>query len=423
MAGHNEGRARYARSAKGRARGSRPATKKQLAAEYGRERFHVLVRRPRGGVRLSDIDLDPLVSVVEWGREGAIMRGSLTLNVPGQREIPGLVTKGDIVRMTVQASDGAPFRPLWEMTVTTPTQSIAAGQVELAMRSRLQPAQQSRSNWRYRTDKSHPKGWDARQVTVHAAKRFSVKLGNLPAATHKFAKLVDKAASVLEIVTQAWTKEREWSGRRFDVSVARGVLDVTELYKPRYMLLMGQQLIDAVIDEALVEPFASALVLSASVKTKGSKKRRKLKVRVVDRARVRRYGYIVRNVTTHNEKLDTPAELRRYARKLLAHRGSTFKTATLTHPGIPWVDRGAGVRVELPQAAVSADAYVTAVQHRLSAGSYEMDLTVTVDNPYERDERKARVARQKAAKARARKRPGATKAARRKPAKAGSRGG
>lgn len=423
MAASNAGRNAYKRSARGRARGSHPRTRKQLAAEYGRERFHLTVRRPRGGAKLATLNIDPLTSVVEWGRDGAMMRGSLTLNQPGMRQIPSLVVKGDIVRLSVQASDGAPFRPLWEMTVTTPTQSIAAGQIELALRSTLEAAQRSRTNWRYRSGKVHPQGWTARQITVHACKRFKVPMGKLPASGHRIVKLTDKSASVVEIVTQAWTAEREWTGRRFDVSIARGQLEVTELRRPKYMLLMGQQLIDAVIDDALKAPFASALVITATVKVKGKTKRKKLRVRVVDRARVRRYGYIVRHTNTKNAKIDTLAELRAYGRKLLARRGNVFKTATLTHPGIPWVDRGDGVRVELPEANISTAVYVTAVQHRLSAGSYEMDMTVTVDDPYERDERAARVRRKKAEKARDRKRASSTKANRPKPAKAKGRNG
>jgi hypothetical protein len=375
------GRSTYRRSARGRARGSQPATRQQLAAEYGRERFRLQARRPREGLNLPTVNLDSLVSVVEWGREGAVMRGSLTLNQPGLRQIPSLVVKGDIIRMTVQASDGAPFRPLWEMTVVTPTQSIAAGQIELALRSRLEPAQRSRSNWRYRTDRQHRKGWDARQITLHACKRFRVKVGRLPSAKYRIPKLIDKSASVLEIVTQAWRKEREWTGRRFDVSIARGVLDVTELHRPRYMLLMGQQLIDAVIDDALAAPFASALIVTSTVKRKGSTRRRKLRVRVVDQARVRRYGYIVRHVNV--ERLDTVAELRAHGRRLLARRGSPFKTATLTHPGIPWVDRGAGVRVALPQEQLTAVVYVVSASHRVDYGAaMSWSSSVGVNDPW-----------------------------------------
>lgn len=415
-------RAKYRRSARGRTRGGQPAVRRLAPAVFDRTRFRVQCRRPRGGRNLSTLNLDQLVSEINWYRQGAVMRGGLTLNRRGIERVPFQVAKGDVVRLLVQAKDGAPFRTLWEMEVRTPTHSIAAGTLQLDLRSRYGAAQQTRAHWRFRDDKQHAHGWTADEITHRAARRYKVKLGRVARGTHRIRKLVDKAASVLEIVTRAYTLEREWSGRQFDVSVARGLLEVLELRKPRYMLLMGPELIDAVIDDVLAKPFASALVLTTTVRPKGSKKRRKLRVKVVDHARVRRFGYIERHVNVHEHKIDTAAELRKHGRRLLARRGKPFKTATLTAPGIPWVDRGDGCRMRVPEAGIDSDVYVTRAEHTLSFGSYTMDLTVTVEDPWAKDAKAARVRRKKAEAKRRRQRRSSHAADRPKPKRARVRG-
>jgi hypothetical protein len=363
------------------------------------------------------------VSEINWYRQGAVMQGSVTLNRAGLRRVPSEVQKGDVLRLLVQASDGQPFKPLWEMEVRKRTPSVGSGSSDLTLRSRYAAAQHTRMHWRFRDDKAHPNGWTADQIVRRAAARGKVRVGRLARGKHRIRKLVDKSASVLEIAVAAYTRDRHWTGRQFDVTLARGVLEVLELRRPRYMLLLGPQITDVVTNDPLAAPFASALVLVAKVKRKGSKRRRKLRVRVVDRARVRRFGYIERTVNVHDDKIDTRGELRKHGLRLLARRGKPFKTATVTLAGIPWVDRGDGCRLVVPEEGIATAVYVTRANHTLSSGSYTMDLDVQVEDPWAKDAKAARV-RQKKAAARARRSRNRsdTRAARHKPAKARVRG-
>jgi hypothetical protein len=396
------GRQRYARSAKGRKRGSQPKARHVAPVEYGRESFRVTCRRVRGPVRLPPLSLDDVVTAFEWERSGAVMTGALTFGDPALRRLPGLVRKGDVVRCEVRTRPGAAWRALWEMTVVSPTRSVADRTTTLQLRSRLRPAQLTRHHWRFRKGGTHPNGWTADQITRSACARFRVKIGDLPRGRHRITKLVDKSASVVEIVTAAWQQEREQTGRRFDVSIARGVLDVREVRRPGYMLQMGPTLQDAVVSEGVAAGFASAVVVTSTVKRKGSKKRRKLRVLVVDKARVRRYGYVRRHV--HKADLSTIAEARRYGKRWLARTAQPWQQITLTHPGIPWVQRGDGVRLNLPDELLTADVWLLGASHRVDPGAYTMTLTATVTDPFLKDARAARVRRRKAEVARARRR-------------------
>jgi hypothetical protein len=416
------GRERRRRSARARARGGHPKRAAPKAVEFNREHFRLTCRRRRGPVKLPTITLDPLVASFTWQRSGSARTGALTFNDPALRYLPGLVRQGDVVRCEIQPHAGAPWRVLWEMAVSSPNRSIQARSTTLKLRSRLKPAQQSRSHWRFREDHDHPKGWTADQITRRACQRFHVPIGPVARGKYRIRKLIDKSASVVEIVTEAWRREREWTGRRFDVSISRGLLEVIELRRPRYMLLMGPTLMDAILDESLPAGFASAVVVTSTVKRSGSKRRRKVRVKVVDRDRVRRYGYIVRHVEKHG--LDTAAEARKYGKRWLARTAKPFNRATLEHPGIPWVDRGDAVRLALPQEQLSAVVFVVSASHRVDYGAYVMELVVGVKDPWTRDERSARVRRRKAEAARRRRRrtrePHARE--RRKPKKARVRG-
>lgn len=395
-----------------RARSSKAARRSDVVptpprtVELGNYVFRFTVRRGRGGANLTDISLDDLGSEATWQRSGSRMTGTLVFNEPVDRVIPGLVVKGDVVRCEVRR--GSAWIKVWDMTVSTPTFQIREGTRSLTLATRLQPATTSRRGWRFRKGKSHPRGWKADRIAAHAAARFKIPVGQLAHGKHWIESLTDKSGSVVEITTAAYREERLWTGRRFDVSIARGILEVTELRRPKYMLRLGDAIIDALLTEGLPSTFASAVIVESTVKAKGSTKRRKIKVRVVNAARVRRFGYIVRHVKKSG--LKTRAEARRYGNSWMARHGKPVSTLTLTVPGIPWVDRGDALAVNLPEVGYPADleVFVRSVVHRLTYASYEMDLDLGVSDPWEADERAARERRNKAAAKRRRKRVGAT---------------
>lgn len=382
--------------------------------------FRFTVRRGRGGAKLADISLDDLASEASWQRSGTRMTGRLSLNDPLDRVMPGLVVKGDVVVAEVRTANGA-FQPFWSMTVTTPTHALRDETRDLDLKTRLDPATRSHSGWRYRKGRAHPRGWKAHRLAEHAANRFEVPIGRLAEGKHWIEDLRDKSASVVTIVTAAYRQERLWTGRRFDVSIARGFLEVTELRRPTYILAIRDTVIDAILQDALPAAFASAVIVESTVKAKGSTKRRKIRVKVVDKDRVRRFGYVAR--TVKKKGLKTNADARRFGRSWLARHAKPVSSLTVTVPGVPWVDRGDAFTVDLPQAGYpnGMEVFVRSAVHRLTYGSYEMDLELGINDPWTADERAARERRRKAAAARRRNRVTHTKATPPKPKKAARR--
>lgn len=371
---------------------------------YGREQFRFrLIRTAR---KLPTLDLDPWIEGAGWGRDGSKMTGEVTFRRPLGMAAAAMVAKGDEIRCEIAMwGSGGSWRTLWRLTVDTPEHQIVEGILSLTLASKLAAMTKSKVAWKFRKGKGKRNGWNAVEVTRAACKRMGIRVGSLPKARNRFDKLVEKSATAEEIITRAWKLEREATGRRFDLDISTGRLVVRELREPKYMVLLGDA-ITAATESQSFGNYATVLVATASRKAKGKVKARKLRVRVVDQARRRRHGTIVKTVKAP-AKVDSVAELRRWAKRRLARAYMPRRAVTFSHPGIPLLDRGDAVRLKLADADLHSLVFVTGVRHQLSPGSYTMDVTVGFSDPY-KDLRKERAKRKKKAAAARRRRGGTT---------------
>jgi hypothetical protein len=376
-------------------------TKSAPPVEFGRERFHLTLHRKAR--RLPTVNLDDLVETFNWERAGSIRSGELNFYRPLKAHVVALMAHGDEVRCSVSRWDGGPRKRVWRMKVVTPQEQLAEGLVSLALSSSLDTAAKSKAAFKFRKGKRHPHGWNAKTITLAVAHRFHIPLGHVPEAHFEIHKLIEKSMSPIDVIAKAWRLERTHTGRRFDIDTSRDVIDIRELREPRYMLLIGERLMSDGTVTLGLRGLCSAVIVHATVKRKGKRKPKHLRVKVVDHKRVRRYGYIVRTVKAPKGH-DTDAELRHYGRKWLARRAQPHNTVDFTMPGIPWLDRGDAVRIYLRSVQLHQRAFVTSARHDVSAGSYTMDLTVGFTDPWVEDIRKAKAQRKKEEAARRRKR-------------------
>lgn len=377
--------------------------------QFGRERFRFTLHREQR--RLSTLNIDPFVESCNWSRDTGVRTGNLNFQRPLTGQQAGAIADGDRVRCDVDALGDGRWVRLWQMTVSSPSHAVAAGTIAVALKSGLKAAQASKSSWRYR-------GMNARQITLAVCKRFDLPVGRLPQATHRIEKLVERSMSPYDVIVKAWRAERMTTGRRFDVDISRGAVDVSELRAPTYMLELGPAILDATLESTLTM-MTSAVVVTSSRRVGG--RRRKIRVRVVDADRVRRYGYIVKTVNRPN--LHSEAAARKYGREWLARAARPSSSVQFSHPGLPFLDRGDALTLVLPQADLRQLVYVTGTSHALSAGSYVMDVTVATSDPFAADARQARVEKKKADAARRRRRARASAAKAPRPAKASRRSG
>lgn len=369
--------------------------------EYGREMFRYRVLRTAR--KLPALDIDSWTESVTWTRAGAGRSGQLTFRRPLGAHPASMIAHGDeIVCEWEPFGENGPWRFLWQMQVDTPSHQIKAGIISLALSSQLDTLSKSKVAWKYRKDKAHPDGWTAAQITAAVCKRFHIKIVSIPTASYEIHKFVQKSMSPIDVITHVWGLERKHTGRRFDIDTSTGGVNVTEIKEPKFLLILGAAMLDATVSQSLTG-IASAVVATSTHTVKGHKKAKKLRAKVVDQGRERRYGYIVKTVTAP-PRIKSEADLREWAKKQLATLYANKKELSFSHPGIPLLDRGTALRVYLPEADVDQIVFVTSVTHSLSAGSYEMQVAVGFSDPWAVDQKKSKVQQKKDAAAAERKR-------------------
>lgn len=376
------------------------------AGEFGRERFRFTLRRDQR--RLPALDIDPNVETANWERDRAVRSGSLAFRKPLTGMQAAAIVQGDRVLCEVDLRSDGRWQRLWMLTVDDPEEQVAEGAVSLNLKVELKALSATRTAFAYRNK-------TAREITLELAARFHVQVGYLPAAGYKIPKLIERSASPVDVLDRAWDEEYTHTGRKFNFTTARGLIDVTELAEPKTRLVIGEDAIDADLKRELSN-MTSAIIVKSEHKVGG--RTRKIQVKVTDAGRLRRYGYVVR--TVEKAGLDSEATARRYARQQLARVQKPTGELTFSHPGLPFLDAGAVIELHIPHASFDEQVFVKSTSHTLSAGSYTMDVTVAYADPWV-DVRKERAKKLREQAARRRNRAGATASAQPTTAKAARR--
>jgi hypothetical protein len=400
--------------------------RKATPLEFGREEFRFRLYRDQR--KLGGLDIDPWVEQADWQRSGAKREGNLTFRRPLDERSAGLIVAGDTVLCEVALTGPAGgWRPLWRMAISNPNDEVFTGAIGLTLASQMSASfTGSKVAWKFVQDRAHPHGWTAKQITVAVAKRFGIPLGSLPSAGHRIVRLVERSLSPQDIVTRAWQREREATGRRFDLDTSTGFLSVRELREPAYMLLIGDAIATATLEQS-IEQIATVIIATATRQASGQpghagyRRQKLMRVEVKSPGRQTSYGDVLKTLTAP-AGIDTVAELRKWAKGQLTTIHRPKSTVTFTHPGLPLLDRSDAMRLQLSEVGFDQVVFVTDCQHAVSAGSYVMTVSVGFDDPWSADQQAADAAAKKTAAAIKRGRTTISKTTPPAPKKASTRG-
>lgn len=359
--------------------------------EFGRERFRVTAfRKDRPSVIL-----DPLLAQFGWERNGTTARtGTLNFYRPLGHYQGALVAQADQLGIDVSLTgEKGPWFKFLRMAVNNPHETVVAATTEVSLNTiSIAQLSQSKESWRFAKDATHPYGWTADQITLAVCQRFGVRTGRIAKGTTHLPTIAAKSSSGYDIILRAWKEERHNSGRRFVVDDDSGAIEVTEVALPRYMLPLGPALSEAVINSFASKNFASAVIVKGKVKntglTKAGKPKRgnsSLTVTVQNELSIARYGYVKQTIVAPSDR-NTAAGLRDYGLKYLARHSKVTPTVELTHPGIPWVDVGDAILLDIPEIGFHNLVYVSSVQHAVGPGNYTMNITVQYADPWLEDQ-------------------------------------
>lgn len=380
-----------------------------MTIEPGLYEFQVLLVRPEEPAPARYLKLDRANVGLEWTEgEGSTMTGTLTLRRVSPTKVATVpVLRGHRIRL--QLRWGGRWGVLWDMQVTEPPETdVGSGTLTCSLADPLSALQLNEKEWEFKKDKQHPDGWTADQITRFVCKDQKVRIGTLAQGKVKIKKLKLKKGSGLEAIRRAYAREKRKTGRRFVIRMRNGRLDVVPFGRPGKAFV-----VNGIEKNASTTATAPSLHPTTVIKAKGhirsGGKNRKVEETVVAGSAAARFGRSEKEVDYG--KVDSRSELREEAQRDLSEGLELERGATLTIPGIPFIEKGSQIvwRTNEPGwhgkvADTDRDrayAWTTTVAHSLQPASYETTFTLSQDDLYLADrERRDNERRDKAKKER-----------------------
>jgi len=355
-------------------------------ARGGDWEFRLLCLRPS---RPRRVDLTAAVESLEWADDAAFLTGSVALRRRGPgaaKSVP--VGRGHRVRLDVKV--GQLWRTLWEMRVPGyPSVDRVTGAISITAEDDLAALGRNERKWSFRKTGSRPNGWKAHEIAAHVGRKEGVPLDRLARGREWIEKLEHEGTG-LEVIKKAYAKEKEETGVRYIIRFRRGRLQVVPFERPHVLYVVGRNAESLTFDAAAKSERPATLI-----KATGQIDGEKAEVEVTDDRLRRRYGRVVRE--KDYGKVDSREQLRNRARRDLTRDLEAKRTASITVPGVPFLERGSALRLNVNEpgwrgrARFSRDrryCYVRTVYHSVSPGRYTCDVEAVQVDPYLRDRRR-----------------------------------
>lgn len=352
--------------------------------------------------RKDPVRLDNVLTEATWTDDSSTLSGSLTLQRPDpDRPTSLVVAKADRVKCEVRW--GSSWRGLWVMRVQEAPVDPIGGTVAVTLLDDLVLLTRNRRDWTFRKTHRRKRGYYLHEVVRAVARREGLRLGVVAEGTKRMT-FSKKNVGGLAVLREACSREKEASGVRFVIRLRGNVLDVIPYSRNRILYQLGEGKEEGV---TLEEKGADRPVTVIEARGHVGKGRdaKKVEAKVFDRNIVRRFGRVVDE--KNYGRVSSRADLMNKARRDLAKAVRVRRTGTVTHRGIPFIRRGDGVRwiTDEPgwfgKAEHSRDrsfSYVTAATHSVSGSDYTMELTLTQEDPYHKDQERLDKERRKKAR-------------------------
>lgn len=366
----------------------------------GEFEFGLTLLRGRGA---STIDLTPVTTSFEWNDEEASMNANLQLRRPDPNTWESLpIGRGHQVRCRVKWAGR--WYELWTMRVQSPEPETETGELSVGLTDDMDIVKRGRQRWLYRKTKRRRHGWFGHDVLRDAARKEGIKLGAIAKCTKRQSKF-DVTGSFLDLAVAVYSHERDVTGRKFVLRMRDGKFEAIPYKRNRTIYRIGEALKSAAPKE-VPKVQNPATVWTGRGRVGRGKAAKKVSHTEYRRDMVRRFGY------SHKRKdygqVDSLADLKAKVRADLARHYTVEATLTVEFPGIPFIRRGDGVQIVLPQDRFVGDdsfVYATGLRHQVQGESYTTSADFTRTDPFRkyRDDRE-RAARERARRAREKRR-------------------
>jgi hypothetical protein len=343
----------------------------------------ILIRTDKSGDERTMI-LDRATTSVEWNEEGPVLGGSLALRRPAPEHVRALPIK-EAHRIRLLVRWGGTWFRLWEMgVVSDPEPTGATGELTCELADDLAKLRRNERHWVFKKDKHRKDGWPPEDIARAVAKKEGIQLGKIAKGEARIKKL-DRTCSGLEILMFVYAQERKKSNRKFVIKLRDGKLEIVPVERSK--ILYEIKGLETEYSTQTGHPKKKHPV--TVIEAKGRIGRKKVEVKVFRRAILKRFGLAAQERSYG--KVNSKAELREEATRDLADEVEVHRKATITIPGIPFLERGDTVRWITNEPGWSGPAkgthdrsygYTTTVSHTVTPANYETTFTLTQKDPY-----------------------------------------
>lgn len=344
----------------------------------------VLVRpeKPKDDGRT--IILDRATTSIEWTDASAVLSGSLTLHRPAPLAVSALPIK-ERHRIRLLVRWGGSWYRLWEMRVESdPEPTGSSGDVRVELADDLANLRQNERDWEFKKSKHRPDGWPPQAVARAVANREGVDAGKIAKGEARIKKL-KRTCSGLEILMRVYAAERKKTDRKFVIRLRDGRLEIVPVERHKVLYEIKGMEIDYSTETGSPKKRRPTTVIEA----KGRIGKKKVEVKVFREAILKRFG--LSTAERSYGKVDSKQELKEKAMRELAEEVKVKRTAMLTIPGIPFMERGDTVRWITEEPGWSGPsfgtrdrsyAYITAVTHSATPANFTSSMTVSQVDPF-----------------------------------------
>lgn len=306
--------------------------------------FRVTLLRGNG---IAPLPLDSVIETIDWADEAdtVTLSGSASLRRPVPSDPASLpIGRGHRLRLAVRWNEK--WHRLWDMRVLPPEINLEDGQVSVEFADEMEALKRSRRDWIFRKSKSRPKGWKPEQIALNVLRKTGVRPGSIAKTNVYIDRLRKKDTNAWDVISEAYQKETNKSGRDYLIRMRDGRFDVLERRRNPVAFVIGQDAIGVSVRQipAQQKPFT---VLTGTGRVGKGKDAKKVRYTEGPKAIVARFGYVHR-VKSYGT-VSSLSALKGLVRRDLAKAIKVKREATVTVPLIPFIRRGDALFLEFPK--------------------------------------------------------------------------
>jgi hypothetical protein len=330
---------------------------------------------------LNDLPITRYVESCEWGEEEEAQQGTLVLRRPTDTaSLP--IERGQTVLSEVKFR--GTWYELWRMNLKPFAVVVEEAQITAEMVDTF--GRLGTHTHSYKLRRRDP--YYAHEVTAIIARKEGIAVGRLAKATGRKFDGFDYVGSPIGAVLTAYLREKAVTGRSYVVRMHLGKLEVLPVTERNLTINVLRSQVETATTtyEGPEETSTHApvtVIYAKGVIGKG-KSARKVTHTVFDKATVDKLGY--RRKDKDYGSVQSQDSMVDAAKRELAAGLKIKTTMEVTHPGIPFLRRGDGIRVNLFPDEYSTHAatymYVASILQRVEGNDYNMALALTSEDPF-----------------------------------------